>query len=246
MMMDRKNNTRLKSLEFILTTMSSIKLKDAANILNVSEMTLRRDLNTEGCPLVLLGGHIVRDPKNYHETNYLIFEQETKNLKEKMVAGKLAADLVENGDVIFFDCGSSIPFIASQISSEIKFTALCCSLNTFTILKEKSHCEVILAGGIYSNHNSFFTPVNNSEVESILTTKAFISAAGVSNEFGVSCFNYDEAKVKQIEMKKSRKNILVFDHTKINQVKKAYIGDLNQFDLLICDKELPKNFYAKK
>lgn len=47
-------------------------------------------------------------------------------------------------------------------------------------------------------------------------------------------------------MKKSRKNILVFDHTKINQVKKAYIGDLNQFDLLICDKELPKNFYAKK
>lgn len=33
-------------------------------------------------------------------------------------------------------------------------------------------------------------------------------------------------------MKKSRKNILVFDHTKINQVKKAYIGDLNQFDLL--------------
>ena len=121
-------------------------------------MTLRRDLNTEGCPLVLLGGHIVRDPKNYHETNYLIFEQETKNLKEKMVAGKLAADLVENGDVIFFDCGSSIPFIASQISSEIKFTALCCSLNTFTILKEKSHCEVILAGGIYSNHNSFLHP----------------------------------------------------------------------------------------
>lgn len=50
MMMDRKNNTRLKSLEFILTTMSSIKLKDAANILSVSEMTLRRDLSTEGCP----------------------------------------------------------------------------------------------------------------------------------------------------------------------------------------------------
>ncbi len=51
--MDRKNNSRIKSLEFIkIRTMSSIKLRDAANILSVSEMTLRRDLSTEGCPLI--------------------------------------------------------------------------------------------------------------------------------------------------------------------------------------------------
>lgn len=243
--MDKKNNSRIKSLEFILRTMSSIKLRDAANILSVSEMTLRRDLSTEGCPLILLGGHIVKAPQNHHEANYLIFEQENKNLKEKMTIGKAAAELVENGDVIFFDCGSTIPFIASQIKSDIKFTALCCSLNTFTILQEKSNCEVILAGGSFSSHNSFFTPINNSEIESILTTKAFISAAGVSDEYGASCFDYNEAKVKKMAMKKSKKNILVFDHMKIGLVRKAYINDLNQFDLLICDQELPKNFIIK-
>ena len=162
-----------------------------------------------------------------------------------MAIGKAAAELVENGDVIFFDCGSTIPFIASQIKSDIKLTALCCSLNTFTILQEKSNCEVILAGGSYSSHNSFFTPINNSEIESILTTKAFISAAGVSDKYGVSCFDYNEAKVKKMAMKKSKKNILVFDHMKIGLVRKAYINDLNQFDLLICDQELPKNFIIK-
>lgn len=99
--MDRKNNSRIKSLEFILRTMNSIKLRDAANILSVSEMTLRRDLSTEGCSLILLGGHIVKAPQNHHEANYLIFEQENKNLKEKMTIGKAAAELVENGDVIF-------------------------------------------------------------------------------------------------------------------------------------------------
>ena len=93
--MDRKNNSRIKSLEFILRTMSSIKLRDAANILSVSEMTLRRDLSTEGCPLILLGGHIVKAPQNHHEANYLIFEQENKNLKEKMAIGKAAAELVD-------------------------------------------------------------------------------------------------------------------------------------------------------
>ena len=120
--MDRKNNSRIKSLEFILRTMSSIKLREAANILSVSEMTLRRDLSIEGCPLILLGGHIVRTPQNHHEANYLIFEQETKNLKEKMTIGKAAAELVENGDVIFFDCGSTIPFIASQIYCTLLFS----------------------------------------------------------------------------------------------------------------------------
>lgn len=243
--MDSRTQYRIRNLTFLLKNMSSIKLKDAANILNVSEMTLRRDLNSENCELRLLGGHIVRTPSN-NEAGYLIFEQENKNLKEKMQVGKMAADLVENGDVIFFDCGSTIPFIASQINPDTKFTALCCSLNTFTILQEKDNCEVILSGGKYSNHNSFFTPFSNSAIESVITTKAFISAAGVNNKYGATCFNFDEAKVKKIAMSKSRKNILIFDHMKIDQVRKAYIGELNEFDLLLCDKELPKEFYSMK
>ena len=64
--MDRKNNSRIKSLEFLLRSMSSITLRDAANILSVSEMTLRRDLSTEGCPLSLLAGHIVNAPQTHH------------------------------------------------------------------------------------------------------------------------------------------------------------------------------------
>lgn len=244
--MDNKTDRRIRNLEFLLKCMNSIRLKDAAGILSVSEMTLRRDLNTKECKLILLGGHIMRNPEHYANESYLIFEQENKNLKEKMQVGKMAANLVEDGDVIFFDCGSTIPFIASQINSEIKFTALCCSLNTFTVLQERNNCEVILSGGNYSSHNSFFTPLANSEIESIITTKAFISAAGVSNDYGASCFSFDEAKIKRIAMNKSRKNILVFDHMKIGQVRKAYISDLNEFDLLLCDKELPKEFYSNK
>lgn len=243
--MDNKTQQRIKNLEFLLKSMSSIKLKDAANILNVSEMTLRRDLNMTPCPVILLGGHIVKNPEKNNENNYLIFEQETKNLKEKMEIGKIAASLIEEGDIVFFDCGSTIPFIASQINPEIKFTALCCSLNTFSVLQTKDNCELILCGGIYSNNNSFFNPLNHSELDSILTTKAFISAAGISEKYGVSCFNFNEAKVKQKAMQKSKKNILVFDHLKLNQTKKAYISDINEFDILICDTQLPTNFYQQ-
>lgn len=244
--MDSRTQLRIKNLEFLLKNMTSIKLRDAANILNVSEMTLRRDLNSESGSVILLGGYIVKNPEKDNEGNYLIFEQETRNLKEKMEIGKLAANLIEEGDVVFFDCGSTIPFIASQINSEIKFTALCCSLNTFSVLQKNDNCELILCGGHYSNNNSFFNPLNHNELESIITTKSFISAAGVSEQFGVSCFNFNEAKVKQKAMSKSKRKILIFDHMKINQTKKAYIGEINEFDLLICDSQLPESFYHQE
>lgn len=245
--MDKKIKSRIQKLEFLLKQMDKIHLRDAANILNVSEMTIRRDLNTETGSVVLLGGYIVRDPqKNSDNNNYQIFEQETKHIAEKMEVGRLAAELVKEGDVVFFDCGSTIPFIASQIDASIKFTALCCSINTFMVLQEKPHCEVILCGGNYSRNNSFLVPIQlKNELDVICTTKAFISAAGIDAKKGVTCFNFDEAKTKEKAMEKTKESILAIDSSKINQVQKAYINDINKFDRIVCDQPLPSIFFSK-
>ncbi|WP_386691682.1 MULTISPECIES: DNA-binding transcriptional repressor DeoR [unclassified Lonepinella] len=245
--MDKKTQSRLEKLEFLIKQMDKLHLRDAANILNVSEMTIRRDLNTSTGSVVLLGGYIVKDPQKPNENGYQIFEQETKHIAEKMQVGKLAAELVQENDVVFFDCGSTIPFIASQINTSIKFTALCCSINSFLLLQEKPNCDVILCGGHYSRHNSFLTPIQvNTELDAICTTKAFISAAGVDSQQGVTCFNLDEAKTKHKAMAKTQQSILVFDHSKINKVQQAYVGDLVQFDLLVCDQTLPAVFNVIK
>ena len=123
--MDTKTNSRIQKLEFLLKQMDKIHLRDAAEILNVSEMTIRRDLGTEPGSLVLLGGYIVKDPQHLNENSYFILEQQNKNIVQKMQIGKLAAEQIKEGDVVFFDCGSTIPFIASQISDSLQFTALC-------------------------------------------------------------------------------------------------------------------------
>lgn len=206
-------------------------------------MTIRRDLNNSAGKISLLGGYLVDNAKQNYENNYFIAEHQNRNVAEKMHVGKLAARLIKNGDVVFFDCGSTIPFIASQIDNSINFTALCCSLNTFVVLQDKPNCELILCGGNYSRHNSSFTPIHlTSEVDHICTTKAFISAAGVDLLQGVTCFNFNEAKLKTKAISKTKQRILVFDHSKINQVHQSYIADLNQFDLLISDQPLPPEF----
>lgn len=243
--MESKINTRIQKLEFLLKQMDKLHLRDAAEILSVSEMTIRRDLNSTTSSIVLLGGYIVRDPQLQTSNQYLIAEQQNKHIAEKMQVGKIASALVEDGDIVFFDCGSTIPFIASQIPNSIKFTALCCSINTFMVLQDKPNCRVILCGGDYSRENSFLTPVqNNTEIDRICTTKAFISAAGVDVKQGVTCFKLNETQIKLKAMAKTQNSILVFDDSKIGKVRQSYIGELNQFDQIICNLPLPAVFHT--
>lgn len=240
--MVKKQHSRVQKLEFLLKQMDKIHLRDAAEMLDVSEMTLRRDLSNDGSNVVLLGGYIVMNPQK-SGNNYQIFDQQTRHVTEKMRVGKLAASLVKDGDVVFFDCGSTIPFIISQIDPSIKFTALCCSINSFMALQDKPYCDVILCGGHYSRHNSFFASIRlNNELDAICTTKAFISAAGVDIKQGVTCFSLEEVKVKQKAMAKTQQTILVFDHHKVHKTQQGYIGELTQFDLLISNQPLPSAF----
>lgn len=240
-----KLNPRLEKLAFLLTQMDRIHLRDAAKILNVSEMTIRRDLNSHTGSIMLLGGYIVLDSQK-SGGSYQLCEHQSKNIAQKMKLGKLGAALVEENDVVFFDCGTTIPFVISQIENHIKFTALCCSINAFVALQEKTNCQIILCGGNYSRHNAFLKPIQPlSELDLVCTNKAFISAAGVDLTYGVSCFNFDEAKAKRQAMNKTRCRILVADSLKLHQVEQAHIGQLNEFDHFICDEPLPVAFKEK-
>ena len=61
--MVKKQQSRVQKLEFLLKQMDKIHLRDAAEMLDVSEMTLRRDLSNDGSNVVLLGGYIVMNPQ---------------------------------------------------------------------------------------------------------------------------------------------------------------------------------------
>ena len=62
--MDKKIQSRIQKLEFLLKQMDKIHLRDAADILGVSEMTIRRDLNAYTGSVVLLGGYVVKNPQS--------------------------------------------------------------------------------------------------------------------------------------------------------------------------------------
>ncbi len=157
-------------------------------------------------------------------------------MEEKRKAARLAASLVQPHQTLFFDCGTTTPWIIEAIDSSIPFTAVCYSLNTFLALQEKPECRVILCGGEFHASNAIFKPLNLQDTLSNLCPDiAFYSAAGVNVRQGATCFNLEELPVKHWALSAAQYHVLVVDHSKFGKVRSARMGELAQFDAIVSD-----------
>jgi DeoR family deoxyribose operon repressor len=127
--METRRDERISQLIQALKRSDKLHLKEAAALLGVSEMTIRRDLNGHNGPVVLLGGYIVLEPRS--ATHYLLSDQKTRLVDEKRRAARHAAALLEAHQMAFFDCGTTTPWIIDAIDNALPFTGICYSLNTF-------------------------------------------------------------------------------------------------------------------
>lgn len=239
--METRRNGRITCLMQALKQADKIHLKDAAELLGVSEMTVRRDLSDNDGPLVLLGGYIVIEPRV--ASHYLLNDQQALKTAEKRHAAKLAAEYVRPHQTLFFDCGTTMPYIIEELDDSLPFTGLCYSLNTFLALQKKPQCRVILSGGEFHSSNAIFKPINFQEcLNNLCPDIAFLSAAGVHLRQGVTCFNLDELPVKQWALEMAQQRVLVVDDSKFNQVRAAVMGPLTAFDTVITNKKPAEAF----
>lgn len=235
--METRRNGRMTRLMQALKQNDKIHLKDAAELLGVSEMTIRRDLSDNAHPLALLGGYIVIEPRAGATSHYLLNDQQALKTTEKRHAAKLAAGLVQPHQTLFFDCGTTMPYLIEALDDSLPFTGLCYSLNTFLALQKKPLCRVILSGGEFHASNAVFKPINFQEcLNNLCPDIAFLSAAGVHLRQGVTCFNLDELPVKQWALAMSQQRVLVVDDSKFNQTRAACMGPLTAFDQVITNK----------
>ncbi len=243
--METRREERINRLVQALKRADKIHLKEAAALLGVSEMTIRRDLSAEPAAVVLLGGYVVTDPRSNGVTNYFVSDQKAKQVTEKRRIGLLAAPLINENDTVFFDCRTTTPAIIDAIADELTFTAVCHSLNTFLALQDKPNCKVVLCGGEFKPNNYIFSSVSGrNELDHICPNIAFISAAGLSLQHGATCFNFDELEMKHRAMAMAQQKILVADHSKFGKTKPACIGPLTQFDRVITDRQPAADFLA--
>ena len=115
--METRREERIGQLLQELKRSDKLHLKDAAALLGVSEMTIRRDLNNHSAPVVLLGGYIVLEPRS--ASHYLLSDQRSRLVEEKRRAATLGRDAGRTrSDPLFSDCGTTTPWIIEAIDNE--------------------------------------------------------------------------------------------------------------------------------
>ncbi|MDM2803959.1 DeoR family transcriptional regulator [Citrobacter sp. Cpo109] len=242
--METKQKERIRRLMELLKKTDRIHLKEAARMLEVSVMTIRRDLSQddEPLPLTLLGGYIVMVNKPAAIVNAPLPAQKQYHRDDLPVA-ILAAGLVSENDLVFFDNGAEMPLVVSMIPDDISFTGICYSHRVFVALNEKPNATAILCGGTYrAKSDAFYDTSNPSPLDALNPRKVFISASGVHEHFGVSWFNPDDLATKRKAMERGLRKILLTRHALFDEVAPASIGPLSTFDVLISDRPLPADY----
>jgi DeoR family deoxyribose operon repressor len=229
---------RLKKILSLLNERSDASVRDIARQLEVSEMTVRRDLTrmeTERLLRRTHGGAVLTEPGALADS-YVLGEQTQKNARQKNSIGLKAAELVNPDETIILDSGSTTPYIARHIDRDAPLTVLCYTFKNALEFYPRKNTNLILLGGYFHrDSNIFHSEECRNLIRSIRADKAFISAAGVDAKLGLTTFFYFEADIKKALIQAAKQIILVADSSKFGKVSTTYFADLSAADVVITD-----------
>ncbi len=241
-------NQRIKDIINLLKVNNFVEIKELKEKLNVSEMTIRRDLGLlaeDNIVRLIPGGAIIKPAVDPDEEKYFINHEETVHTREKISIGQKAAALIQPNDTISLDIGSSTEYVAKFLREDVPFTVLCYTINILVEVYRKKNCNVIFPGGyLHANELMFESPEGISLIRRTRADKAFISAAGIHSSLGITTVYPYELETKRAILSSAKTRVLVADSSKFGKTKSVYFADLKDFNIVITDSGIPDEYRA--
>ncbi len=239
-----KKAARQKRIIEILRLNNGASIKSLSKELAASEMTIRRDLeqlNNENLVSLIHGAAIFNPESNEEKYNLSLETTNMEQQKERI--GKAAAALIEKGDTIILDVGSTAQCVAKHIPYEYPISVMCFTVNTLNQIIKKNIKQLLFGGGHYHVNTQMFEGKEALDfVGKLRANKFFMSASGVSERLDITCTNLYEVDTKNACIECSQKKILLVDSSKLGIVKPAYFADLRHVDMVITDSGIPKGW----
>ncbi|MBD3341875.1 MAG: protein kinase [Candidatus Lokiarchaeota archaeon] len=241
-------SNRLKPFERRKTILNLLRVahrewlvKELADELNVSELTIRRDLNelAKSNKIIRTHGGCIAVESGSIKT---IFDREIeRNIVLKQAIGKEAARIIKPGDTLLLGDGSTIFQFANYLTNTGLITIYTNNIAAIRQLSQNKNIRLYIIGGEYDHHyNMLF--LKGSLTDRILETLQFnlvvIGADGISSEGYCLSNNEEVARTNQIILRRGKKKLLLADHTKIGYGGNVIYGRLSDFDLWITSRGL--------
>lgn len=202
--------------------------------LNVSEDTIRRDLNELSAKGLIKKVHGGALPIDTGTPSY--GERSTFNLEEKNIIAKKAVNLIKDGQVIIMSGSTTNLQLAKIIPSGINATIYTYSLPIALQLTEHPSIEIIFIGG--KLHKSAQVTVGLDVVSSISELRAdlcFMGTGGINAMNGMTEPDWEVSHIKKSMIAASEKVIVLCAKNKINEVKRYSVAPIHKIDTIVTD-----------
>ena len=222
----------------LLKFKKSVTVKELAKKFYISEATVRRDLDklqkqgvlqkTHG-GAVLLAGLDTEIPLSVRETEQKI---------EKEIIGRLAANLVNNNSITIMDSSTTTLRVVPHLKNKKNIVVITNGAKTAVELGEFLHTEVYCTGGKFrENSLSFIGEIARDSIDRFSADIVFFSCRALSNRDGLYDTSPEEAELRKHMISRSKKIVLLCDHTKFGDTSFYKISDFADIDIIVTNKK---------
>ncbi|MCK5113658.1 MAG: DeoR/GlpR transcriptional regulator [Phycisphaerae bacterium] len=210
--MGKSTKQRRQAILADVYRLGRVSIREMAVSLEISEATARRDLQDlarYGKVELVHGGATLP-----HKGDFSFHSKGMRNVEAKRIVGQLAADCVNDGDLIFLDSGTTCFQMAPYIQSKRSVSIIVNSARLALEL-ESADLNVILLGGQYRPERmDTVGPMTIAALDQLRGFTAFVGTDGLSMDFGPTANDIESAYVYRKAIANSRESILLADHSK--------------------------------
>ncbi len=233
--------TRRERLADLVGRRGFVRVRDAADLLGVSEVTIRGDLSAleaAGGLVRVHGGEMAARGDADQPVEYPLERSVALAVDAKEHIGAAAAALVESGQSVILDVGSTALAVATALARRDELVDVAVITNGLAIAlalePAMPRLTVVLTGGtLRPLQHSLVNPGASEFLESVHADLAIVGCNGVDVANGVTNINFPEAEIKRRMLVSSTRRVLVADAEKLGKTHLGVIGAVTDFDLLI-------------
>lgn len=212
----------------------SVDVRELAELLQTSDMTIRRDLTQLASLGLIYRTHGGAMKVSLATDKHRFANKTAVNAERKDYICQLAANEIQEGDVIFMDCGSTVfrlcPFIRNKRITVIT--------NSLPVVAELMHSEVavnLIGGEVDKERQAVHGLIAEEHMARYRANRAFIGVDGISLANGLTANSEKEASTAVAMARQSAQVYLLCDSSKLETTKCLQFAPLTLFDVLITD-----------
>ncbi len=224
-----------------------VRVSNLTEILGVSDMTIRRDLEVmsrKGLLAKVHGGATAVDTASAVEPGF-----EAKSVREtaeKQAIAARAASLVRPGMAIAITAGTTTWTLATHLATTANLTVVTNSLKVAEVLHEQGRRDltVVLTGGIRTPSDGLVGPIAVHAIRSLHVDMVIMGVHGIDERAGLTTPNLLEAETNRAFVDSARRLVVIADNTKWGVVGLSQIATLDAVSTLVTDDKLPESAVA--